>query len=733
MSARSLHRRPNGILAVGLLALGIGRLVPAQPQPWRHPDGSIHYYCAVADSHGVAWDAAADSAEKLGGYLVTLTSGSENDFVYGLVDCEHFWQKRPGLDVWAGPWLGARQRVGAAEPDSGWEWVTGEPFAYTNWSSGQPDDDGDQDALNLGESPCSWLPTWNDVSSLDSCIHSFVIELSAESTTIGLLDEDSSADVGYTLFQPDNSRSIFLIDGKGRYVHSWYDPYLPALSNYLLADGSLLHTGFLGNPSFFEGGNGGRVSRLDWEGNLVWAFEYSNDDHCLHHDIQPLPNGNILMIAWEKKTRAEAIAAGRDPAWLWDAELWPDHIVEVHPADNTIVWEWHVWDHLIQDSDSTKANYGVVADHPELVDINYVSDGYDDWLHTNSIDYHPQFDQILLSIRDLSEVWVIDHSTTTEEAGGHSGGRCGMGGDLLYRWGNPGAYRAGSLSDQRFFGQHDARWVEPGLSGAGRIMVFNNGLGRPDVDYSTVEEFIPACDSAGIYARPAPGTPFGPAAPCWTWGSTPPADFYSEYKSSALRLPNGNTLICRGDNGYFFEITPDSQTVWRYVNPAVDSTRLFQGDTARDYGWFWKENATFRITRYAPDYPGLLHRDLTPDFPLERYRRPFAYVNEERPRPVPPRLSVSPNPFRSSVSIALAPCSHNLSQSAIYNLESAMIYDASGRLVRTLSLPAHLAPGPAALSWDALDASGRRCPPGVYLCRATASGLTATAKLLLGE
>ena len=100
------------------------------------------------------------------------------------------------------------------------------------------------------------------------------------------------------------------------------------------------------------------------------------------------------MIAWEYKTSAEAIAAGRDPNKLSDA-MWPDHIIEVRPTGSTtgdIVWEWHVWHHLIQDYDSSKANYGVVGNHPELVDINYVISSQSDWLHANSIDYNEEFD-----------------------------------------------------------------------------------------------------------------------------------------------------------------------------------------------------------------------------------------------------------------------------------------------------------------------------------------------------
>lgn len=716
-------------LTACLFLLGVGSQALAQPEPWTHPDGSIHYYSAVAAPAGINWAAASDSARTRGGYLATLTSQYENDFVFGLVCSCYYWYSRPGSHYWAGPWLGGRQRAGAPEPDSGWEWVSGETLSFANWTPGQPNNVGDQDALNFGESPFFWLPTWNDLSSLDTALRGYVVELSADSTTIGLLQNDTNAFVGYTLFQSSRSRSIYLIDNDGRLVNSWYSQYLPALSNYLLEDGSLLHTAAVGNPHFKGGWAGGRVELLDWDSNLLWAYDYSDDDHCQHHDVEPLPNGNILMLAWEVKTRAEAIAAGRDPSKIWDNEVWPDHIIEVNPTNDSIVWHWHAWDHLVQDFDSTKANYGVVAEHSELVDINYIRPGYysPDWMHSNTIDYNPRFDQIILDVRDLGEIWIIDHSTTTDEARGHSGGRYGMGGDILYRWGNPEAYRAGDTADRRLYGQHEAVWVEPGQPGAGHITVFNNGDGRPDGRYSTVDEFIPACDSTGSYARPAPGTPFGPSGPCWSYAAKRPEDFYSKFMAGARRLPNGNTLICEADSGLFFEVTPDSQIVWRYVNPVTDSNRLFQGDTVPKSTWS-RLNSTFQVKRYAPDYPGLAGRDLTPSYPIERYATPALGMAEAAPLGARPRLSIVPSPFRGSVVITL---DHFVS-SALDHF-AVRIFDASGRLVRVLSGPQSPTPTPYSLSWDGREATGRRCPPGVYVCRVSAPGASATAKILLVE
>src|SRR5262249_18013735 len=133
-----------------------------------------------------------------------------------------------------------------------------------------------------------------------------------------------------------------------------------------------------------------------------------------------------------------------------------------------VVWEWHLWDHLVQDFDKGKANFGDVAAHPELVNINFgedelpavvaAKDGKDkpkpdgddpaasrpprgdpDYTHFNGVAYNPDLDQIAVSVWKFSEFWVIDHGTTTAEAAGHKGGRQGKGGDLLYRWGNPRA------------------------------------------------------------------------------------------------------------------------------------------------------------------------------------------------------------------------------------------------------------------------------------------------------
>ena len=370
---------------------------------------------------------------------------------------------------------------------------------------------------------------------------------------------------GLRLYGASTSNNVRLVDAAGQIVHRWQTRFRPAGTD-LMYDGTLIRgikdpgTG----PGSTIGGAGGGVQRWSYDGTLLWDFRYNQPGVLSHHDVEPLPNGNVLLIAWEEKTAAEAIAQGRRPSLLATKFFLPDHIVEVQPTGPTtgaIVWEWHVWDHLIQDHDPTKANYGVVGDHPELVDINFprVAESTGQFNHCNSVDYEPNHDWILLSMPKQDEIWIIDHSTTTAEAAGHTGGRWGKGGDLLYRWGRPEAYRAGPPSAQRLSGQHSAQFVLPGYPGAGNVTVFNNNFGP---NRSAVLELVLPLDPAGNFIL-APGGAYGPIDPVWSYSAP---GFYSRIKSSTERLPNGNTLICSADQDWIFEVSPARQIVWQHTS-----------------------------------------------------------------------------------------------------------------------------------------------------------------------
>jgi len=397
------------------------------------------------------------------------------------------------------------------------------------------------------------------------------------------------------LFSPIATTSVYLMSLDGQALHEWNTDDPPGYSVYLLPNGNLLRANSLPDRplSALQGSNGGRVEMLDWDGNVVWRFDYATTAGQQHHDVYWMPtSGHILMVAWEARTAAEALAAGRRAETIPAEGLWVDKIVEVDPPTNQIVWEWRVWDHLIPPGSAP-------SDHPALVDPNFVAPGTPgvDWTHANAVVYNAALDQVMLSVRNFSEIWTIDHSTTTAEAAGHTGGRLGRGGDLVYRWGNPRAYGRDDLA-QQLFGQHNPGWIATGLSGAGHILVFNNGdvHARP---YSTVVELEPPVGADGSYAYD-PLTAWGPSAPSWQY--SPPTTFFASIISGAQRLPSGNTLVTDGPAGRFFEVTPDGQTVWSYVVT----------DTAGGTGYL-----VFRAVRYEPGYAGLMGRTLTAQGPLK--------------------------------------------------------------------------------------------------------------------
>ncbi|PLW92144.1 MAG: hypothetical protein C0592_12310 [Marinilabiliales bacterium] len=445
--------------------------------------------------------------------------------------------------------------------------------------------------------------------------------LSAQQT-IGWFQNDAESYNGYTLFAPIVYTETYLIDNCGKIIHSWPSSYKPGNSVYLTEDGFLLRTGSVGNTSFTAGGNGGIIEKIDSAGNVVWSYSISDSQQCQHHDIAILPNGNILAIVWDSHTSTDAIANGRNPATV-NSVLWSEKIIEINPTNDSIVWEWYVWDHLIQDFSAVQANYGVVADHPELVDINFTNAAAsEDWLHMNAVFYNAEFDQIAVSLHNTHEIWIIDHSTSTTEAASHSGGTYGKGGDLLYRWGNPQAYDCGSAANQKFYGQHDVRWIPAGYPGEGMIMVYNNGINRPSGNYSTVDVFMPAVDSLGNYTMTA-GTACPPVALSWQYMAATPTDFYSAAISGAERMPNGNTLICQGEDGTMFEVDSVGNMVWKYISPVTFSGPMTQGSTPGGTPPSGNPNNVFRCKRYAPDYPGLANYDLTPGNPIEM--NPIAY------------------------------------------------------------------------------------------------------------
>jgi hypothetical protein len=493
--------------------------------------------------------------------------------------------------------------------------------------------------------------------------------------TVGVVDRDDALLMpGCTLFCA--GLETYLIDADGRVVHEWRSER-PVFAAYLLPNGNLLRDGSENEVAvaFRAGGAAGWVEEVTWEGAPVWSFaKLPYDAFLTHHDLEPMPNGHVLMLCWERKTKAQALQAGRRPELIPDGEVWNNLTLELAPDGKggaSVVWSWSLWDHLAQDYDPARDNYVAdVAAHPELFDINYcppggkaccrnadmlkgkgpftnpmglsvfsggpqggdatTCTGEKDWIHANSVAYDPVRDQVMVSFNVPSELILVDHGTTAMEAAGHTGGRRGQGGDILYRWGNPQVYRAATRKQQQLFCQHSANFIRPGVycraaegegraegCGAGNILVFNNGA-APHRLWSTVDEIVPPDHrEPGVYPRESGGA-FGPEEPVWRHGPAAGRrdSFYCTHISGCQRLPNGNTLITMGPQGILVEVTAAGEEVWRYISPVMihDTGVAFTRQGQQRAGGRY---SLFRALRYALDHPALAGRDLPPGRALE--------------------------------------------------------------------------------------------------------------------
>lgn len=433
--------------------------------------------------------------------------------------------------------------------------------------------------------------------------------IQADKATVGLILNEPDSAEGYALFSQLDYPHVYLVDDLGRKVHIWTledNCFLPKLTE----DGNLMCIIDIRS-------NSSKIAEISRSGTTVWEYNYPN----IHHDFIKLPNGNVLLLLSHRKWRDEAIAAGANPDCVPKNGIRTDYLYEIKPTGThggEVVWEWHVWDHLIQDMYPNKSNYGSVAEHPERIDINFIicsapmRGTWRDWTHINTLAFNPISNQIMLSPRNFSELWVIDHSTTTEQAA-HSGG------DIIYRWGNPEAYGAGDAGDQKLFWQHTPHWISSGLPGYGNILVFNNGNGANGRGYSSVDEITPpsSLNTGFDWQQLDPGSAAEPAEPIWTYTAENPTDFFIAFKSGAQRISNGNTFVTASKLGTIFQVTPDKNIVWKYVSPVTTEGIIFQGEeTSVDFNY----NGIYRATWYPYDYPGLQGFNLAPEGPIELYR-----------------------------------------------------------------------------------------------------------------
>ncbi len=475
---------------------------------------------------------------------------------------------------------------------------------------------------------------------------------------------------GYVLLVPSNFTKTFLINNEGRLINQWSSNYLPGQSAYLMEDGSLIRSCKSDNTVFRLGGIGGRLEKKDWNDQLLWEWELNDSNKCLHHDITPLPNGNILVIMIERKFFKDVFLSGRDTAKLNEKELWTESVLEIKPKGKNeaiIVWQWSAWDHLTQDKYPSFSNYSK-ATHPELIDINYNLDlnSNADFLHFNSIDYNPQTNQILLSVRNYHEIWIIDHSTTTAQAKTHKGGKTGKGGDLIYRWGNPKAY--GINESALLDGQHCASWIKKGSINEGKITIFDN---RGTTRSSRLVMLSPALNKATFNYNSGPDKCYLPKAEEWFYTQVG----LSEGRGGAIQgLPNGNMLFCETSKGKLTEISLKGDTSWIYAVPVSVEGVLSQGELGKNPG------SVFKADKYALSFKGFEGKTLTPGAKLE-LNPDMQFGKIEMNKSLDTLKTIT-------LSLTSGNCYLTIDEVRLFSNQPISVYNASGLLIDKQTIPA---------------------------------------------
>ncbi|MDF4203983.1 aryl-sulfate sulfotransferase [Maribacter sp. SA7] len=370
-----------------------------------------------------------------------------------------------------------------------------------------------------------------------------------------LSNNKSLSQEGYVLVNESTDDRVYLMEkDSALIVHEWQLEFGLGNDVELLSDGRLLASLGVETPDFSFGGFGGIIQLINPDSSVDWQFTYANEEHIIHHDVEMLPNGNVLAIVWDLRTIEELNAIG----YLGEEDkVYTETIIEVNPNTDEIVWKWESWDHIVQDVDDSKPRFGIINEHPELININYIDilresvepDG--DIMHANGFDYDEENDVIYMTINNFSEIWVIDHSTTIEEAKLSTGGNYGKGGDLLYRFGNPTAYE-NSLGERMFYNNHFPNLLENDVPGNGNILVYVNGNGESK--QSVVYELeIPS----EFDLQPNANNDLNEV-----WSYTREG-LYAPRVSGAVRLDNGNTLITSGTSG-ILEVTNQKEVVWEF-------------------------------------------------------------------------------------------------------------------------------------------------------------------------
>lgn len=285
-------------------------------------------------------------------------------------------------------------------------------------------------------------------------------------------------------------------------------------------------------------------------------IDLKSDSTDFHHDVKYMDNGNILLLGREPIDSLQQLAIGivAPMDTIWSDFVW--EIKPTGPSQYNLVWQWNLKNHLIQDKDPSKNTYAVVKSNLGKIDMNFRSLSSSRPWFVNSIDYNDDRDEILLNTELGGETWIIDHSTTTDEAKGNSGGNSAKGGQIIFRWGNPQSYQRGNSEDIVQYGSSGHNWIPPGYPDAGKILFTNGGDDRIadplGLRYATIEMIQPSYDSQGRYILNADSI----------YQTDIHEILFAENQLSRTRfwgkveqLESGNLLFVNGEKGRITELT----------------------------------------------------------------------------------------------------------------------------------------------------------------------------------
>ena len=358
--------------------------------------------------------------------------------------------------------------------------------------------------------------------------------------------DPSKAWNGYTLFNSRNQTS-YLIDMNGNAVHSWPRIGLPSeMISPALNGGTKGHVIVQKETTTFDNQT---LWILGWDGEVIWEWgEKAPGGKAQQvHDQSPLPDGGMLVLA-------KLIHINPDVS----PEPIHDHAIYEVDRAGKVVWTWRASEHLTEMALTGEKLELLLSPNSRgragLVVINAMQPlGANKWLAAEDLRFHP--DNIMICCREANILAIIEKSS----------------GKIVWQIGPdyPAAY---DFTAKQFSGDcprpidcisgpHDAHMIGPGLPGAGNVLVFDNQgpAGFPPVyldifPASRVLEIDPISEQI-VWQYDASCS----NQPLWT--------FFSSFISGAERLANGNTLICEGMHGRLFQVAPDGEIVWEYINP----------------------------------------------------------------------------------------------------------------------------------------------------------------------